>query len=55
MVKLLLLCGDTNRARSYASVLKKSTECNIIGLLYGIEQKKEVKETIKIEREDQIV
>lgn len=49
MVKLLLLCGDTNRARSYASVLKKSTECNIIGLLYGIEQKKEVKETIIID------
>lgn len=38
MVKLLLLCGDTNRARSYAFILKKHKKCNVTGLLYGIEK-----------------
>jgi methionyl-tRNA formyltransferase len=39
MVKLLLLCGDTNRARSYASVLKENSKCSIEGLLYGVKKK----------------
>lgn len=45
MVKLLLLCGDTNRARSYASILKKHIKCNITGLLYGIEKVKNINKT----------
>lgn len=38
MFKILLLCGDNNRAKSYASILKKSTKCNVNGLLYGIKK-----------------
>lgn len=45
MVKLLLLCGDTNRSKFYASILKKQTKCNITGLLYGIEKQKKAKHT----------
>ena len=36
MIKILLLCGDNNRAKSYASILKKSSKYSVIGLLYGI-------------------
>ena len=38
MIKILLLCGDNNRAKSYASVLKKITQCSVLGLLYGIKK-----------------
>ena len=47
MIKLLLLCGDTNRAKSYASILKKHLKCNITGLLYGIEKEKITKNIFK--------
>jgi methionyl-tRNA formyltransferase len=36
MIKILLLCGDNNRAKSYASILKKSPKYSVTGLLYGI-------------------
>jgi methionyl-tRNA formyltransferase len=36
MIKILLLCGDNNRAKSYASILKKSSKYSVTGLLYGI-------------------
>lgn len=40
MNRILLLCGDTNRARSYASVLKNMKATNVVGLLYGIDKSK---------------
>ena len=49
MIKLLLLCGDTNRAKSYASVLNKNTACNIEGLLYGIKKDAQIKPNINID------
>jgi methionyl-tRNA formyltransferase len=36
MIKILLLCGDNNRAKSYASILKKSPKYIVTGLLYGM-------------------
>ena len=54
MIKLLLLCGDTNRAKSYASILKKHLKCNITGLLYGIEKEKITKNIfLKIDKNTQ--
>ena len=38
MIKILLLCGDNNRAKSYASILKKSTKCIVTGVLYGMKK-----------------
>ena len=47
MIKILLLCGDNIRAKSYASIFKKRNKCSVTGLLYGI--KKDInKSTTKI-------
>ena len=36
MIEILLLCGDNNRAKSYASILNSSTKFSVTGLLYGV-------------------
>ena len=39
MIRVLLLCGENNRAKFYASILKKNENCIVTGLLYGISKR----------------
>lgn len=52
MVKILLLCGDNNRAKSYASILKNSSKYIVTGLIYGMKKgDKKLVPKIKIDPE----
>lgn len=48
-VKILLLCGNTNRAKSYVSILSSIKDAKFEGLIYGIEEREKNKEKIIID------
>lgn len=48
-MKILLLCGNTNRAKSYASILSSITDAKFEGLIYGVGKERRSNDTIKID------